>query len=251
MIPGAVTVGFLHPGSYASCFAESFKELLLGDMIGNQRIVAHEHGQLALQASSAGIVDGRNTMAKFMCDHSEAEWLFMVDSDMGFAGDTVERLIDAADPDARPVVGGLCFGQRRAGGAPFHGATYMTQPTIYDWHEDDDVAGWMPRFDYERDALVQCSGTGGACLLIHRTVLERIRDRFGEEWFTPIAHPKAESPFSEDLSFCIRVAAIGVPLFVHTGIKTTHDKGGVFLDEGHYDAEAHKRAAILGREPTP
>lgn len=237
MIPGAVTVGFLHPGHYAACFAESFKEMLLGDLIGAQRIVSHDHGQLALLTSSAGIVEGRNIMAAFMCDNSQAEWLFMVDSDMGFDGDTLERLIAAADPVERPVVGGLCFGQRKLGKSSFHGMRYIVQPTVYDWHEDDDIAGWLPRFDYQRDSLVRCSATGGACVLIHRTVFEWMREKFGDEWFTPIKHPKAETTFSEDLSFCIRVAALGLPLFVHTGIKTTHDKGGVFLDEELFTAQ--------------
>jgi hypothetical protein len=54
-------------------------------------------------------------------------------------------------------------------------------------------------------------------------------------WFDTIRHPKG-AHFSEDLAFCIRLAACGIPLHVHTGIRTTHDKGGVFLDEAHYDA---------------
>ena len=31
---------------------------------------------------------------------------------MGFAPDTINRLLEAADPVERPVVGGLCFTQR-------------------------------------------------------------------------------------------------------------------------------------------
>lgn len=234
MIPGTVTVGFLHPGHYSACFAESLKDVLLTDIAREQRIFSHDHGQLALHTSSAGIVDGRNTLAAYMCDHSQAEWLFMVDSDMGFGAETVEALIAAADPVERPVVGALCFGHRKFGGASFYGTTFVAQPTIYDWHEDDNVAGWLPRMDYQPDALVRCAGTGGACVLIHRTVFERMGALFPGEWFTPIGHPKAETPFSEDLSFCVRLAALNIPVHVHTGIKTTHDKGGVFLDEEFY-----------------
>ena len=236
MIPGTVTVGFLHPGHYAACFAESLKELLFADAFGQQRIVSHDFGQLGKNCGSGGIVDGRNQLAKVMCDDSQAEWLFMVDSDMGFAPDTVERLIAAADPKARPVVGGLAFAHKTDGKASHFGVRYRCQPTIYRWFEDDDKVGVVPQFDYERDALVECAATGGACLLIHRTVLERIRARYGDVWFDPVKHPKGTT-FSEDLSFCIRIAGIGVPLYVHTGVKTTHDKGGVFLDEEHFDRQ--------------
>jgi hypothetical protein len=46
---------------------------------------------------AAGIVEGRNSIAAAFLDKTECEWLFMVDSDMGFAPDTVDRLIEAAD----------------------------------------------------------------------------------------------------------------------------------------------------------
>jgi hypothetical protein len=104
--------------------------MLLGDLIGAQRIVSHDHGQLALHTSSAGIVDGRNTLAAFMCDQSEAEWLLMVDSDMGFSGDTLEQLIAVADPTERPVVGALCFGHRKYAKSSFHGTQFIAQPTM-------------------------------------------------------------------------------------------------------------------------
>jgi GT2 family glycosyltransferase len=236
VIPGAVTVGFLHPGYYQACFAESLKELLFFDATGAQRIVSHDFGQLGKNCGSGGIVDGRNQLARVMCDESQAEWLFMVDSDMGFAPDTVERLIAAADPILRPVVGGLAFAQKTDGKASFGGIRYRCQPTIYRWYDQDDKVGVVPQFDYPRDQLVECAATGGACLLIHRTVFEKIRTRYGDNWFTPVTHPKGTT-FSEDLSFCIRVAGADLPLFVHTGVRTTHDKGSVFLDEEYFDRQ--------------
>lgn len=241
MIPGAVTVGFLHPGHYAACFAESLKELLFYDATHKQRIVSHDFGQLGKSCGSGQIVDGRNQLAKVMCDESQAEWLFMVDSDMGFAPNTVERLIQAADAKKRPVVGGLAFAHKTDGKASFFGIRYRTQPTIYRWYEDDNKVGFVPSFEYERDKLIETAGTGGACILIHRTVLERIRKKYGDNWFTPVVHPKGTT-FSEDLSFCIRVAGIDCPIFVHTGIKTTHDKGGVFLDEEYFDRQQAAKA---------
>ena len=76
-------------------------KLELFDLANEQRIVGHRFGQMAKECGAAGIVDGRNALAKFMCDEAtDVDWLFMVDSDMGFAGDTVERLIAAADPEA-------------------------------------------------------------------------------------------------------------------------------------------------------
>lgn len=235
MIAGAVSVGFLHPGHYAACFAESLKDLLFFDAAGAQRVVSHAHGQLGKQVGSGGIVSGRNQLAKVMCDESEAEWLFMVDSDMGFSPDTLERLLAVADPKARPVVGALCFACKTAGKAEHYGIRYRAVPTLYTFLEDDERIGFVPMLDYPADSLVPVAATGGACVLIHRSVLEGVRARYGDVWFDTIRHPKG-AEFSEDLSFCVRVAGAGFPMYVDTSVKTTHDKGFVFLDEEFYRA---------------
>jgi len=35
----------------------------------------------------------------------------------------------------------------------------------------------------------------------------------------------------------VRLAAVDIPVFVHTGVGTTHDKGGVFLDREAYERQ--------------
>lgn len=232
---GLISVGFLHPGHYAACFAESLQDLLFADLTGPQRIVSHDYGKLGKQCGSGGIVSGRNQLAKVMCDESPAEWLFMVDSDMGFAPDTVDRLLEVAHPTDAPIVGALAFACKTAGKADLYGVRYRAVPTLYTFHEDEERIGFVPMMDYPPDTLVPVAATGGACVLIHRTVLEGIRAKYGDVWFDTITHPKG-AVFSEDLSFCVRAAGIGAPMFVHTGIKTTHDKGFCFLDEELYQA---------------
>lgn len=230
---GLVSVGFLHPGHYAACFAESLKGVLFADATGPQRIVSHPHGQMGKQVGSGAIVSGRNHLARLMCDESAAEWLFMVDSDMGFAADTVERLLAVADPIERPMVGALCFAHKTDGKASFYGQRFRACPTLYTFYEDDERVGFVPMLDYPDGQLVEVAATGGACVLIHRSLLERVRERYGDVWFDAITHPKG-AVFSEDLSFCVRVAGVGSPIWVDTRVKTTHDKGGVFLDEEFY-----------------
>lgn len=237
MIRGAVTVGFLHPGHYAACFAESLQDLLFHDLAGQQRIVSHKHGKMGKECGSGGIIAGRNTIAKAFLDESEAEWLFMIDSDMGFADDTVERLITSAHRDKRPVVGGLCFAMKTDGRASFYGIRYRATPTVYEFFEDDERVGFVPMFNYPRNEMVPAAATGAACVLVHRNAIEAVRRKYGDVWFDAITHPKGPTTFSEDLSFCVRLAGCDIPMFVHTGIKTTHDKGFVYLDEEFYDCQ--------------
>jgi len=244
---GAVTVGFLHPGEVAGCFMHSLTDLLFYDAANNQRIVSHRFGQLAKEAHAGRIHSSRNELAKNLLDDSEAEWLFVVDADMGFAPDTVDRLIASADKRHRPVVGGLCFGLKTERRADFFAQRYRIVPTLYHMAETAEKVGFIPMLDYPKDQLVEVDATGAACLLIHRSVLHEIRDQHGDKWFSLIDVPKGEggfTEFSEDISFCLRSHAVGRKVWVDTSIKTTHAKGGIYLDEEMYDLQQWVRSAL-------
>lgn len=237
---GSVTIGYLHPGGVSNCFASSKTELLLFDVAHKQRIVGHTWGEMGLEAHAARIHTARNDIARAILDKSDSEWLFMVDADMGFSPSVVEDLIHAADPTERPVVGGLCFGQKADGKGDFYARRFRIIPTMFRMWETDDEVGFVPTLDYPRNQLVPVDATGAACLLIHRSALQRIRDEYGDSWFLPLDVPKGphgRTEFSEDMSFCLRLQAVGIQPYVHTGIQTTHDKGGVFLDEETYDLQ--------------
>jgi len=233
---GLVTLGFLHPGEVAAVFSESKLDLFMHDTFGCQRLISHAYGQLNQECGSGGLVSGRNTVTSNFHQKSEAEWLFFIDADMGFAQDTLDRLVASADPILRPVLGGLCFGQRREGVGSFYGSKYRVQPTIYEYHEDGEAVGFLPQFAYQRDAVVRAWGTGAACLLIHRSVVDRMCATYGPAWWDMIRHPKGVL-LSEDFSFCVRLSSIDIALHIDTSIKTTHYKHGVFLDEELFDRQ--------------
>lgn len=233
MNPGTVAVGFLHGGKWSACFGQSLTELYLVDAtIGSHRLVQ----QLPKFCAAGGLVDGRNEIAEKFLDLTECEWLFIVDDDMGFGPTTVDDLIAAADPDTRPVVGGLCFALRSDGPGVFHGQKYVIVPSAYRWVETADEVGFQSILDLPDDTLMEVSATGAACLLVHRNALDAVRKAHGDHWFDRVTHP-AGPTFSEDLSFCVRLAAVDIPVFVHTGVGTTHDKGGIFLDREAFDRQ--------------
>lgn len=237
MIEGTVTVGFLHPGHWQSCFAVSLMDLMFHDVANHQRMFRHAHGHMGKETGASHIAAGRNRIAAAVLDESEAEWLWFIDADMGFDPDTVDRLVASADPAVRPVVGGLAFAQKSDGVGPHHARRYRCCPTLYQMFETDTEVGFVPMFDYPRGEVVEVAATGAACLLIHRSALETVRADHGDRWFTPIEVPKGPTVFGEDMSFCLRLAACGIPLHVDTSVKTTHDKGGVFFDEETFDLQ--------------
>lgn len=232
---GSVAVGFLDAGEWSYSFGQSLIDLYLTDACGSRRMVPRGK-QLRNYCGTGGLVAGRNEIARQFLDATDCEWLFMVDSDMGFAPDTVDRLIKSADKYQRPVMGALCFALRRAETAPLHVTKYVTVPTIYDFVETDSEVGWLTVVDYPREQVTKVAGTGAACMLVHRRAFGKVRQTYGDRWFDPITHPHGTT-FSEDLSFCVRLAACDIPLHVDTSVKTSHYKGGIYLDEAVFDAQ--------------
>lgn len=202
-------------------------------------------GMIWIRYAADQLVAARNdSVRSFLADYPASPWALFVDADMGFPETTVAHLLDAADATERPVVGGLCFALKRDGAEDYatQSVPLRSCPTVYTWAETDTESGFVAMADYPRDALVPVAATGMALVLVHRTVLEAVRDRYGECWFDRVPRPKGGGNFGEDLSFFVRVAGCGYPVHVDTGLRTSHDKGGVFLTEAHYDREQARPA---------
>lgn len=223
MADGLVQVAYLHPQSVSHSWHESMMRLVAWDAANNCRIIG-TGGPFMIRCDSGGLVESRNLAVKRFLDETPHEWLWFIDTDMGFAPDTIDRLLDAADPTERPVVGGLCFGLRELDYDGLGGRRVMPAPTLFmQAKTPEGHIGFATRWEYPDNTLVQVAGTGAACLLIHRGVLEKVRADYGDSWFDQVRY-QDQRLVSEDLSFCYRIAGIGAPVFVHTGVKTNHHK---------------------------
>jgi len=222
-----VTIAYVHSNEVAHSWHMSLLDLIGYDLSNGGRVVSG--GWLAMRCGTDGLQAARNlAVAKFLSE-KDADWLFWIDTDMGFGPDTVERLLEAADPLERPIVGALCFAQKEQAGDGMNGYRCAPRPTILDWIGE----GFQGRTQYPVNALVRCGATGSAAILIHRSVLERIAEKDGGPvWYDRIPKPDGER-FGEDISFCIRAGAAGFPVFIHTGVRTSHLKN-LWLAEQDY-----------------
>jgi GT2 family glycosyltransferase len=205
-------IGYVHPGTVRAEFCAS---LLAVCMEGSTPV-----DSVLAVGSGPNISTARNIVARSFLEEQGAAWLFMCDTDMWFPADTIDRLIAAADPVDRPVVGGLCFSENtdNGGGEPYS--------TMYELAESPEGDLAFVRYrKWAEDTVVQVAATGAACLLIHRTVLEAVAKRSGDKaapWFRESVTGSAL--MGEDLTFCLRCAAAGIPVHVHTGVKVGHMK---------------------------
>jgi cephalosporin hydroxylase len=190
---------------------------------------------LNLRCGSGIVAHVRNYAARLFLDKTPHEWLLFIDTDMGFQANAVHRLLEAADPVQRPVVGALCFAAMEAAYDGMGGWRRTIVPTMYKLGKtnDDDADPSFCYFgDYDDDTVTPVAGTGGAFLLIHRSALEKLRAEHGNHWFD-MMYDRADDIVGEDIAFCGRLLKAGIIPHVHTGVKTTHHKE-VWLSELDY-----------------
>lgn len=231
-----VCIAYVHGLEVAHSWHQSLMALIAYDVANSQRVIGG--GWLATKYGTGGIVQARNdTTRQFVHDMPDVDWLMWVDTDMGFEANAVDRLMDAADPETAPIMGGLCFMNREVGVDGVGGYLVQPAPTIFDWYDDGERRGFTVRREYERDSVLTCAGTGSAFVLIHKSVFQRIEAEYGQAWYSPVRNPTTDSWISEDLSMCARANALEIPVHVHTGVKTTHLKH-MWLDERLFDRMA-------------
>lgn len=218
-----VVIGYLSPSLVHSAFHESLLNLLVHDMAFHKRIVSGG-GRCHVQAG-ANLAGPRNSLVRKFLAYGKADWLWMVDSDMTFAPDTVERLLEHADPEKAPIVGGLCFG--------FDDKANV-QPTLFGLVGDEAEPKVIRYHEWPPDSMFQVAATGTACLLIHKSVLEKVRDvqlpqRGGRPgfndafpWFQETEHDG--TAVSEDITFCWRAGLLEIPVHVNTAVQLGHIK---------------------------
>ena len=75
-------------------------------------------------------------------------------------------------------------------------------------------------------------------------MFEKVEAAHGPVWYDRVPNTSTGQLMSEDLSFCLRAGALGIPVHVHTGVKVTHLKP-VWLSEDDFITE---RVASAARE---
>lgn len=214
-----MVVAYIHPGETSAHFTTSLTNALLFDQATARHVVGCIN-----EWSSANVSQARNSLtARFLDDYPSADWLLWVDADMSFDHDSFHALVSSADPLERPVVGGLCFGSNL--GALF--------PTIYQMTRTAEGRLTTLRvLDYEQDAMVGCAATGAAFLLIHRSVLEAMRDKAFNAAFPWFQETEIDGqPAGEDLTFCLRAGMCGFPVHVNTAVKIGHHKSVLLTED--------------------
>jgi hypothetical protein len=187
----------------------------MASMLGLQRFGRTSVDAITPVHSGPNIATPRNQIARRFLEESRAPWLWMVDTDMAFSANTLDRLVSAANASDIPILGALCFSQE-ASGDVYSTMYELVRPT-------ETSSPTLARYrQWPEDTVFPVAATGTGCLLIHRDVLIALDQGGAWPWFKEST--LGNQPLGEDLTFCLRAQIEHIPVHVHTGIQVGHMK---------------------------
>ena len=216
-----VSIGSCDPGTVNGAFAYRLIQLA---QARSARL-----GPFVRVKGSGLLSKQRNRVVKQFLDGTKSDWLLLIDSDEQLSLEAFDKLLETAHDKERPVVAGLVFAGFGIEGAPYP----KPVPAIF----QDAPEGFLPLYKYDKDSVFEIDAAGTGCLLIHRSVLEKMRETAdknqGTDWCWFWDGPLDGNWIGEDLLFCRRIRALGFPIYVNTGAILPHQKS-YWLDERHH-----------------
>lgn len=211
-----------NPGNVRAEFVRSAFELIMNDINTNHliEVVDLHHG-------GAGVAMFRNqTIEKFM-QSTTCDAIFFCDSDIKLQVDTISRLAAHCSPE-QPIISGLYFTSVEEGIRPvaFHKDEPGPKGNIHMKPYD-----YVPNSADLPNGLWHVDGVGAGCLMLHRSHLQAMLDEYGlpQPWFADEVHNG--EVYGEDLAFCERSSAMGVPTYVDVDAHVGHVKPIVITKE--------------------
>lgn len=216
-----VSIGSCDPGTVNGAFAYRLIQLA---QARSARL-----GPFVRVKGSGLLSKQRNRVVKQFLDGTKSDWLLLIDSDEQLTLEAFDKLLETAHDKERPVVAGLVFAGFGIEGTPYP----KPVPAIF----QDAPEGFLPLYKYDKDSVFEIDAAGTGCLLIHRSVLEKMRETAdknqGTDWCWFWDGPVDGNWIGEDLLFCRRIKALGFPIYVNTGAILPHQKS-YWLDERHH-----------------
>jgi len=171
---------------------EDYKKELVQNGLEVERIEIKEN-------SKDNVVNARNLIRQ-RCIDDKYDYLFSLEQDVIPDKDALLKLLS----HKKEVVSGVVYNN-----LPY-GDKIRLLPMIYVEHPKDPTGLWyIAEKDLEANRLLQVKGVSLSCVLIHRSILEKIKFRHYEKTW-------------DDLPFCEDVIKNGFNIYVDPAIRPKH-----------------------------
>lgn len=205
-----VMVGNVNPGLVTSDYMKALLDFMLYDLQNRQIF----RGYLPWRASS--LIDiYRNMIVDQFLTQTDDDYLWFIDSDIVIDNTTLYSLVDTCEEFGFPLISGIYPTVDQFG---------MVHPSLWRLGEENGRTTMVQLKDVPNEPLVEVDGVGAGCLLIHRSLLEKMRAEYGpaKPWFDMGVF--FGIPFGEDYTFCMRVKEMGFPIMANTKVRVDHFK---------------------------
>jgi hypothetical protein len=221
MAQETVSIAWCDNGMVDGKFMQGVTDVMLKSGINFTSTLRSQGNQIARQ---------RETVITYWYDKTDTEWLLWVDSDVVISPDKFKLLWDNKDAKKRPMVTGVYFTTDTP-----EEPLMVPMPTVFDFVDNEDGGFGLKRVHpLPENKLIQISAAGMGFILMHRSVVERIRAILPDaQLFMEMG--RGTKFIGEDIYFFALCEKAEVPLFCHTGATAPHMKRFSF-DEHYYKA---------------
>jgi hypothetical protein len=172
----------------------------------------------------------REKVINYWYDQNKADWLLWVDSDVVISPEGFLKLWNQKDKDKRPMMTGVYFTTDNP-----EEPLMVPMPTIFKFVDNEDGGFGLARIHpLPKNKLIQVSAAGMGYILMHRSVVEKIKQELPDAQFF-MEMGRGNKFIGEDIYFFALCEKAGVPLWCDTSVTAPHMKRFSF-DEHYYDA---------------
>jgi hypothetical protein len=215
-----VTIGWCDNGMADGKFAEGLLGVTLAAPANGMKI-SH-----SVRVAGNQIGRQRQRLIDHWYDKNLSDWLLWIDSDIVLNLDALYLLWHAVDAETHPIVSGVYFISKEP-----EGTTMRPFPCVFKDRGDEGIEYLHPLPEME---LVECDLAGFGLLLMHRSVVEKMRKELSDNNFFNEEFGAGDDKFvGEDIVFFRKMKKAGVKLHTHTGALVQHMKR-FSLDFGYY-----------------
>jgi hypothetical protein len=190
-----------------------------------------------LRSQGNQIARQRETVITYWYDQTDTEWLLWVDSDVVISPEGFLKLWNQKDKDERPMMTGVYFTTDNP-----EEPLMVPMPTIFNFivgDGDEGGFGLTRVHPLPKDKLIQVSAAGMGYVLMHRSVVDRVRKEMPDAQFF-MEMGRGTKFIGEDIYFFALCEKAGVPLWCDTSVTAPHMKRFSF-DEHYYNAMTKRR----------
>jgi hypothetical protein len=186
--------------------------------------------ETTIRSNGNQIARQRNKIINFWYDNNKSDWLLWVDSDVVISPETFLKLWAKKDVLTKPLLTGVYFTSTTP-----EEPLMVPLPTVYNFVERGEEFTIKAVHPLPADAFMKVDAAGFGFVLMHRSVVERLRKAIPEE--TPLfAEAGVGNTFiGEDIYFFMLCGKAEIPVWCDTSALVPHMKRFSF-DEHYYKA---------------